>query len=304
MVSKQLTHTSVAAILIVLACSMRLSVANPAQEQDAERADPFRVLVFSKTAGFRHGSIPAGVAGMRTLAKENGFFVDGTEDSAAFNDDNLSRYAVVVFLNTTGDILDDDQQQAFERYIRSGRGFVGIHSAADTEYDWPWYGKLVGAYFKSHPAVQVAEVIVADRVHPSTAHLPERWERRDEWYDYRASPRGSVHVLATIDEASYQNGKMGHDHPIAWCHEFDGGRAWYTGGGHTDASYVEPAFMKHILGGVRWAAGVVDGDAGATVSANFDKVVLDDFVTDPMELAVASDGRVVFVERGGVVKVW
>ncbi|MHC5115300.1 MAG: ThuA domain-containing protein, partial [Planctomycetota bacterium] len=269
----------------------------------AAQAD-FDVLVFSRTAGFRHASIPDGVACVQELGREHGFGVAHTEDPSWFTDERLASYGAVVFLSTTGNVLDDDQQGAFERYIRAGGGYVGIHAASDTEYEWPWYGKLVGAYFKSHPAVQDATILVTDRAHPSTSHLPPRWQRRDEWYDYRDNPRGRVHVLAALDERTYDGGKMGRDHPIAWCHEFDGGRAWYTGGGHTSESFDEPAFRRHIVGGIRWAAGQVDGEAGATIDAYYDKVVLDDFVTDPMELCVASDGRVIFVERAGVVKIW
>jgi type 1 glutamine amidotransferase len=221
-------------------------------------APRFRVLVFSKTAGYRHGSIPDGIAAVRALGAAHGFAVDATEDAARFDDASLRAYAAVVFLSTTGDVLDDAQQGAFERFIRAGGGYVGIHAASDTEYDWPWYGRLVGAYFKRHPPVQPAAVRVTDRDHPSTRHLPARWERRDEWYDYRDSPRDRVRVLASLDETTYDGGGMGDDHPIAWCHAFEGGRAWYTGGGHTAESFAEPLFMTHVLGGIEWAAGAAD----------------------------------------------
>jgi glucose/arabinose dehydrogenase len=281
------------------------AVAPAAAQEGAGDPDPaFDVLVFSKTAGFRHRSIPDGVRAMHELGKRGGFRVTATEDAAVFDDEGLEPFEVVVFLSTTGDVLNDEQQAAFQRFVRGGGGYVGIHAASDTEYDWPWYGRLVGAYFKSHPRVQDAVILVHDRAHPSTKMLEERWTRNDEWYDYRDNPRGRVHVLMTLDESSYENGRMGHDHPIAWCHEFDGGRSWYTGGGHTSASFAEPKFLAHVLGGIRWAARVEDGDAGATIDSHYDKTVLDDFVTDPMELAVAPDGRVVFVERGGVIKVW
>ena len=263
----------------------------------------FHVLVFSKTAGFRHRSIPTGVVAIQKLGVERGFRVDATEDAVVFTEEKLKQYGVVVFLNTTGDVLDDAQQAAFEKYIRAGGGYVGVHAAADTEYEWPWYGKLVGAYFKSHPAIQEATVIVSDRKHPSTKHLPERWQRTDEWYNYRASPRGKVHVLASLDESTYTGGSMAADHPTAWCHDYDGGRAFYTGGGHTKECYADPAFLRHLLGGITWAAGQEHADTGATTDRHYGKVVLDDRVTDPMELAIASDGRVLFVERGGV-KIW
>lgn len=221
---------------------------------------PFRVLVFTKTAGFRHGSINAGVTAVRELGEDHGFEVTHTEDAGVFTDRSLAAFAVIVFLNTTGDVLDAEQEGAMERFIRSGKGFVGIHSATDTEYDWAWYTGLVGAQFRSHPPVQPAEIDVIDRDHPSTSQLPERWPRVDEWYDFRARPDASVRVLMNLDESTYNGGQMGDPHPIAWCHHYDGGRAIYTAGGHTNESFAEPDFRLHLAGAVRWAAGF-DGDA-------------------------------------------
>ena len=168
----------------------------------------------------------------------------------------------MVWLSTTGDVLNEAQQTAFEGYIRAGGGYVGVHAAADTEYSWPWYGQLVGAYFNSHPANQTAKVDVIDRAHPSTKDLPAAWSRLDEWYNYRSSPRAQVHVLAELDESSYSpgGGAMGDDHPIAWCRNFDGGRTWYTGMGHTQESYADGAFRGHLAGGILWAAGLAAGD--------------------------------------------
>ncbi len=177
------------------------------------------------------------------------------EDAAQFTDATLSRYKVVVFLCTTGDILDPDQKAAFERYIASGGGFVGIHSASDTEYHWPWYGQLVGAWFASHPQIQRATIHIEDANHPSTKGLPASWERTDEWYNFRSNPRSTVHVLASLDEATYSGGAMGGDHPIAWCQNIEGGRSWYTAMGHTQDSYAEPLFRLHLLGGIESTAG-------------------------------------------------
>jgi type 1 glutamine amidotransferase len=216
--------------------------------------DGFAVLVFSRTAGFRHDSIPAALVALERLASTEGFTVVATEDPAVFTAANLDRFDAVMWLSTTGDVLDGAQQSAFEQYLRGGGGYVGVHSAADTEYDWPWYGGLVGAYFRSHPAVQPAIVRIEDAGHPSTAGLPSSWSRSDEWYDFRINPRPSVHVLATVDESTYDGGTMGGDHPLAWCHEYDGGRAWYTGMGHTADSYSDSAFLRHLLGGIRYAA--------------------------------------------------
>lgn len=218
------------------------------------------VLVFSKTAGFRHDSIPDGIEALQQLGAEGGFTVEATEDAGVFTPEKLAAYDAVVFLSTTGDVLDESQQAAFEGYIEDGGGYAGIHAAADTEYEWPWYGGLVGAWFDSHPLIQPATVQVEDRAHPATAHLGTAWERTDEWYNYRSSPRENVHVLAALDEGSYTGGNMGGDHPIAWCHEYEGGRAFYTGGGHTKESYADPAFRAHLLGGVRWATGAAQAD--------------------------------------------
>ncbi|GAA2093982.1 ThuA domain-containing protein [Actinomadura alba] len=222
-------------------------------------AEPPRVLVFAKTAGYRHASITTGVQALEELGEGAGLAVDATEDAGAFTPENLGRYRAVVFLSTTGDVLDAGQQAAFESYISAGGGYAGVHAASDTEYDWPWYGGLVGAYFKGHPAIQPAVVRVADRAHASTAHLGPEWPRTDEWYNYRTNPRERVHVLAALDESTYSGGDMG-DHPIAWCHDYAGGRSWYTGGGHTHESYAEPAFRAHLLGGLRYAAGLVQAD--------------------------------------------
>jgi len=232
--------------------------AAPDSSRAAQSADPrFAVLVFSKTTGFRHDSIPQGIAAIEGLGAEHSFAVDKTEDAARFSDADLARYKAVIFLNTTGDILDPVQKAAFERYIHSGGGFVGIHSASDTEYGWPWYGRLVGAWFASHPQIQRATVQVLDPGHPSMTGLPATWVRTDEWYNFRSNPDGTVDVLATLDEASYSGGGMGADHPIAWCHEVDGGRSWYTGMGHTKESYAEPLFRLHLLAGIESAAGIV-----------------------------------------------
>jgi type 1 glutamine amidotransferase len=217
---------------------------------------PDRILVFSRTVGFRHSSIEPGIAALRNLGAANHFGVDATEEAGQFTTANLGRYKVVVFLSTTGDVLDSEQQAAFMTYIRNGGGFVGIHAAADTEHGWPWYGNLLGAYFASHPAPAQARIRVENRDHPSTRMLPDPWIRFDEWYDFQQNPRSQgVTVLLNLDEASYPGGQMGNDHPIAWYHEYDGGRAWYTAGGHTDASFSEPVFLEHLLGGIRYAAG-------------------------------------------------
>lgn len=218
-----------------------------------------KVLVFSKTGAFRHESIKDGIAALRKMAGEQHVSVDFTEDASVFNDSQLAQYRAVVFLLTSGNLLDDAQKQSFERYIRHGGGYAGVHSASDSEYNWAWYGRLMGAYFHDHPAITQAAINVVDTSHPSTSMLPARWTRTDEWYNFRTNPRSDVHVLLTLDETTYRGGKMGVDHPIAWYHAFDGGRAWYTALGHTPESYREPLFLAHLWGGIAYAAAIHKG---------------------------------------------
>jgi len=218
-------------------------------------AASFKALVFSKTAGYHHESIAAGNVAMVGLGQQHGFEVDTTIDAAVFNDEKLARYKVVIFLNTTLDVLDSAQQVAFEKYFRAGGGYVGIHAAADTEYDWPWYGKMVGGYFKSHPAIQEAVIHVADASHPSTKMLPKEWKVTDEWYNFK-DLNPDTHVLCSLDESSYEGGENGENHPISWYHDFDGGRAWYTGRGHRIETFSEPLYLQHVWGGIQYAAGV------------------------------------------------
>jgi type 1 glutamine amidotransferase len=235
----------------LLGAASHRSSASPAAEAELPR-----VLVFSRTLGFRHKSIPDGIAALREIGAGR-WETDATEDASAFTPGNLARYRAVVFLSTTGNVLDAGQQQALEGFVRAGGGWVGIHAAADTEYEWPWYGRLAGAWFLGHPKIQPATVRVEDRSHPSTSMLPEQWVRTDEWYSFRRNPRADVHVLATLDERTYdpERTPMGADHPVAWFHEFEGGRSWYTAGGHTAESFREPLFREHLRGGIEWAIG-------------------------------------------------
>ena len=267
-----------------------------------------RVLVFSKTAGFRHNSIPNGKAAILKLGQENGFAVDTTEDATAFTQKNLSRYAAVVWLNTTGDVLDAAQQDDFERYIQAGGGYVGIHSATDTEYDWPWYGRLAGAYFNGHPNnpnVKKGTYRTLDTTHLSTRGFPATFEREDEFYNFK-SIDPTIHPLVEIDESSYTGGTNGEHHPMSWYHDFEGGRAWYTNMGHTEASYTEPQFLRHILGGIKYAMGTgkIDFARSRPEENRFTRVVLAEKLEEPVELAVLPGERILFVERRGAVKLY
>ncbi|TQS18651.1 ThuA domain-containing protein [Microbispora sp. KK1-11] len=276
-----------------------------AQAATTAAAEPdFKVLVFSKTTGFRHDSIPEGIAAVQKLGQENNFAVDTTEDSSQFTDENLAKYQAVIFMSTTGDpVSTQEQKDAFQRYIEKGGGFVGVHAAADSGYNWAWYGKLVGAYFKQHPAIQQATVKVEDPAHPSTKDLPTTWSRTDEWYDYQTNPRGTVHVLTSMDEKSYTGATMGADHPNTWCQDYDGGRSWYTGLGHMKENYSEANFLKLLLGGIKTAAGAEKADCSASQSSSYEKVALDTETSNPMMLNVAKDGRVFYIDRLGDVKI-
>ena len=214
-----------------------------------------KILVFSKTAGFRHtSSIDAGKKYMMQLGKDNKFGVDTTERPDAFTAENLKQYSAVVFLCTTGNVLNEEQQKAFEQFIRKGGGYLGIHSAADTEYEWPWFGELNGAYFKNHPRPQEAIFNVVDVNNISTAHLSKVWKRSDELYNFKWIGT-DLHVLITIDENSYTGGANGDSHPMAWYHDFDGGRAFYTALGHDNKSWEDPLYLQHVLGGIKYAMG-------------------------------------------------
>ncbi len=248
------TIGTAAATVALLAAAT--TTAGVAQAADA----PYDVLVFSKTAGFRHDAIAVGTQAIRDLGAANSFTVTATEDATAFTTSNLSRFEAVVFLNTTGDVLNATQQTAFESYIRAGGGYVGVHAAADTEYSWPFYGELVGAYFASHPAIQQVTERVENRAHAATAHLGATWVRTDELYNYRTNPRSTARVLVTLDESTYSGGSMGADHPHTWCKTYQGGRSFYTGNGHTQASYAEAGFRSMLLGGIRYAANRTKAD--------------------------------------------
>ena len=274
--------------------------------------DAPQVLVFSKTTGFRHNSIEAGIEAIKKLGQENGFLVDATEDAAEFNEPNLKQYHAVVFLNTTLDVLDNAQQNDFERFIQAGGGFVGIHAATDTEYDWAWYGKLVGAYFDNHPNpdnVQQGTFHIEDRDFAGMENLPQPWERTDEFYAFK-QVNPDIKVLISIDESTYRGGTMGEDHPMAWYHEFDGGRSFYTNMGHTQETFSEPLFLEHLMGGLQFAIGAASLDYSLAKTMRipeenrFSKVVLAEGLNEPLELTPLPDGRVLFVERPGAVNLY
>lgn len=226
--------------------------------------DPDAVLIFTRTTGYRHPSIPDGIAAVRALAEAAGFDVVASEDPSRFTDAGLARFAAVVFLSTSGDVLDGGQQAAFERYIEGGGGYLGVHAASDTEYGWPWYGRLVGAWFADHPLVPNDQFVdchcftadvVRSAAHPSTEGLSPVWVRRDEWYNFRSPPPASATVVLRVDESTYPGGTMGSHHPVSWAQRIGAGRSFYTAMGHTSSSFAEPDFRRHLAGALRWVAG-------------------------------------------------
>ncbi len=266
-----------------------------------------RILVFSKTTGFRHSSIPNGKAAIQKLGLENDFDVDTTEDANSFTEENLKKYSAIVFLNTTGDVLNNQQEIAMERFIQAGGGFAGVHSATDTEYDWAWYTDLVGAQFLSHPSIQPAKIMVVDTTNVATKHLPAVWERTDEWYNFKRFNK-DVKVLLKIDETSYNGGTMGNDHPMAWYHEYDGGRAFYTELGHVEASYTDSLYLKHLLGGIEYAIGKNQLDYSKARSQyppdekQFTKTVLSqgEFF-EPTEMTILPNLDILIAQRRGQI---
>lgn len=258
-----------------------------------------RVLVSTRTTGFRHGSIPAAKAMLERMALDHGWSIRFTEADNVYDDASLRNTDVVVFANTTGDVVTSSQHESFERFIRNGGGFVGIHAATDTEYDWPFYQELIGASFRTHPAIQKATIHVLDTTHPSTKHLPESWSRTDEWYDFRTNPRKDVHVLAVLDERTYSGGSMGKDHPIAWCNPVGNGRSFYTAGGHTSESYIEPEFVMHVHGGIMWSSGEGYSTGLEFQSSAFSLTPIVDGIEQSLTVKEVRDGLLLLLARSG-----
>lgn len=248
----------------LLAPLMLASVAACTDAQDQNQTSAFNasnsmysLLVFSKTTGYRHESIEAGIEALKKLGAEHELSLTFTESSEYVGSDSLFRYDAILFLNTTGTLFTDDERSYVKRFIQSGGGYVGVHSAADTEYDWPWYEGLVGAYFDNHPNnpnVRDALIMVSDTDHPALNGLPERWERADEWYNYR-SFNENLQILMKLDTNSYEGSDHPGNHPISWYREYDGGRSFYTGLGHTEESYSDTLFLNHLMGGILYALG-------------------------------------------------
>lgn len=210
-----------------------------------------RILIFSRTLVYRHESIPHAAQVLTELAAADGHATDHTEDPAVFTAEGLRDYRLVVWLSTSGEVLDGDQREAFAGWLAAGGGWAGIHSATACEYTWPEYERIAGAILDSHPEPQTATVTVADPTHPSTHGLLSPWVHTDEWYNFRRHPPAHRTVLLTVDENSYSGGNMGPHHPIAWCGPYHKGRTWYTSLGHATQAYDTPWLQAHLRGGLR-----------------------------------------------------
>lgn len=304
--------------LLVSTCCVLIACGKSAEETQSVEVNKLfdaditnaRVLVFSKTEGWRHDSIPAGIAALEKMAQENNFTVVATEDAKIFTDAELSKFNAIVFLNTTSDVLNESQEIAMERFIQAGGGFVGIHSAADTEWegDWYWYRNLLGAVFRSHPNepsnVQNARVDVINDQHLATQGLPETILLDDEWYDYRDFYSLKKDLLK-VDESTYMGGLHGDYHPIAWYQEYDGGRSFYTGLGHTSEMFSNSYFLHHLLGGLKYAVGgkpELDYSRSRPENNRFVKKVVADNLNEPMGFDFFANGDALIAERGGKIK--
>ena len=289
------------AVAAAAGVAISLGVTPTAAFAEPEEED-YKVLVVGKTLGFRHSHIDDTTNALILLGQQNGFTVD-VWDPAIGNSPgqpalslattpftstaDLDQYATIVFASPVDGtnsqnpasprLLDDSELAAFQGYIRGGGGYLGLHAATDTMHAVPWYSELTGggARFRNHPAQQQATMRVENPGHPSTTMLPTEWSRYDEWYNFTTNPREDVHVLITLDETTYNpgNGRMGADHPIAWCQNFEGGRSWYEGAGHTDASWTDPVFLEHILRGLEWTAGLVSGGGDCVTFPEVDGVL-------------------------------
>jgi type 1 glutamine amidotransferase len=239
-----------------------IATTTTAQKKEAE----LTILAFSKTAGYRHGAIPQSLTAIGQLAERNNWKVTATEEAEIFNTDDLKTFDLVVFVHTTKDILETPQQEALKNYVEAGGGLLALHTGADTEYEWAWYVKAIGASFVGHPPSQEGKLIIEDRSHPATTHFPDStWTVTDEWYSFDRNPRENVHVLISIDENSYDvdddrwfegaQQRMG-DHPLVWYKEVGKGKIFQTALGHEPELYHNPLFIKHLEGAIEWTAKV------------------------------------------------
>lgn len=270
-----------------------------------------RVLIFNKSEFYVHECMPAAVAALEKICTDNNWTAEVSDDAELFTEKNLSRYAAVVFLNTAGDVLNPTQEIEFTRYIQAGGGFVGIHTALDTEHSWDWYSQLVGGRFDGMSEVQNATLLIQNNEHPATRHLDASWQQRDEWFNVK-DLRPDVQVLLRVDETTYQGGTMGNYHPVAWYHNFDGGRAFFTALGHTKEAYDDANFLQHLQGALQYAVGdnkplqfkAYKAPEKPAAKTGFVKTSLVCNLYEPMEMEQLPDGRILFIERRGAIKIY
>jgi len=248
----------------LLFAALFLTTLSCTSQENSKFEEPLNILVFSKTNGFRHASISSGLKMMYDLSPKQNWVITTTEDPSLFNDSFLKNFDMAVFLNPTGDAIEDAGQKAFEKFMESGKGFVGIHAAADHEYEWPFYGNLVGGYFRTHPPAQQGTVIFENYDHPAMEPFEgmESYTTFDEWYTFKENPRPNVNVLASLDENSIKKAKndewkMG-DHPVIWWNEENGIRSFYTVFGHTHEAFQDELIIEHIKNAINWAGKRID----------------------------------------------
>jgi type 1 glutamine amidotransferase len=246
-------------LLLFLGILMQLGIVCTGKAQPNQ----FKALIVTTTNGWHHEALHHGVLAIKEMAKRNSFEAVLFEDPGSFTDKNLQQFQVVIFLNTTGDIFNAEQQKVMERFIQSGKGYVGIHSASDTEYEWEWYTKLVGRMFHIHPVIQTAKLQVTDSSFPGLQGFANGKLWTDEWYEFGKPLVNDLQVVLSVDESSYdpkadwgarKGVGMGKEHPVAWYHNYDGGRSFYTALGHVPAIYSDKAFLDHLYAGIYWAA--------------------------------------------------
>ncbi|MEO6313634.1 MAG: ThuA domain-containing protein [Chitinophagaceae bacterium] len=266
----------------------------------------YRVLVFSKTEGYRHAAaIAAGQNALFQLAAIHHFSIDTTEDAGRFNEDTLKKYSAVILLDISGAVFNEEQRVNFKRFVQAGGGVLAIHASADAERDWPWYNKLIGAYFDTHPPVQNGMFYTADKNHPANASIPDSIQRSDEFYNFQSvSP--DIHVLMTLDEKTYTGGKMGLAHPAVWCQEFDGGRSFYTSWGHSKESWKEPVFLQQVWNGLHWITGEndpkpLDYSKSLPEANRFVRTVLMTKMDEPIQMAILKNGNIFVAQRRGTI---
>jgi type 1 glutamine amidotransferase len=243
-----------------------LGTAIAAETTPAPAGPRINLLVISKTAGYRHQVIPTGIKTLVEIAQEAKWGVTATEDTSLVTPEFLGHFDVVVFLMTTKAIFTPEEKAAIEAFVKGGKGVITIHTGADTEYEWPWYNRQLGAKFLGHPPAQKARLVIEDRSHPATSFFPAaEWVTTDEWYSFDRDPRPDVHVLISIDESSYNvddnrwfagaKQRMG-DHPLVWWTLDGKGRVFQTALGHTEEMWADPLYRAHLKGAIEWTAGL------------------------------------------------